>query len=328
MRSMKVVIILMMIGLLTLGLSASASEKTYELTYSNTDSAENPISLGAYKLAELVESRSNGRLKIIVLPNSELGNETEQYKSVRLGIQGITGGTSGGLAAYYPPLGVFDAGYIFKDYDHQKKVTNGSIGKEMIDNCIKESGIRILGFYYQGERHLTTKNKVIKEPSDLKGVKIRTPDVRMYAEVINGMGASATPIAFDEVYTSLQLGVAEGQENPANTILENKFYEVQKYIILTGHMSSVGEIAMSEKKFQELPKDLQDILLQATLEAIEYQEKLIIEKEKTTLDQLKSKGMIVIQPDVEKFRAAVQKYIIPIFEDEWGKGLYEKVSNF
>jgi len=227
------------------------------------------------------------------------------------------------LSRLVPAWGLIAGEYVFKSVDTMFSVLNGPIGDDIKDRLLKKRGVRTLGIGYLGKRHVTA-NKPITRPEDLKGFKIRIPNIPLRKASFVALGASPTPMAFSEVYLALQQGVVDGQENPLAQIVTMKFYEVQKYLILTGHALNPEILLMNEKTFQSLSQAQQTTLLKGA----KVYEKSSFEEFKTLrselLDKVLDGGMIVMKPDLEPFREAVKD--VPYqFEDRWGKGLYDRV---
>ncbi len=289
---------------------------------------------GNLRFADLVRERTGGAVNIQIFPNSQLGNEKDLIEQVKNGVIEMSMPSGGMLAVFdgWQPLGVFGMPYIFKgDTEEEQlpvflKLARGPLFQEIAENAAKKSGIRALdiGWWY-GLRHLTTKSKQVTKVDDLKGLKIRTPDAPVQKLAMTALGAAVTPMPFAELYTALQLGVVDGQENPLNTIYVNKFFEVQKYLTLTGHMTQHQVLIVNDKWFQSLPKELQDILVKSAIEAGDYQNDLQIKANKQNLDDLKAKGMVVNTVNKAEF-ADKTKDAWKEFESQFGKGLYEKVK--
>jgi len=227
------------------------------------------------------------------------------------------------LSRLEPAWGLIAGQYVFKDAESMFKVLSGPIGEEIRNRLITKRNIRVLGIGYLGARHLTA-NKPIYRPEDLKGLKIRIPNIPLRKASFNAWNAAPTPMAFSEVYLALKQGVVDGQENPLPQIIAAKFYEVQKYLILTGHALNPEILLISEKKFQSLPEEYRNILLEGAnvFKETSFEEYNTLKYE--LLEKLLDEGMIVMKPDIEAFREAVKD--VPYqFEEEWGEGLYEKV---
>lgn len=322
-----ILVTLLVISCLNLGLAAS---KPRVLKLAHVNNPTQPIHLTCEKLAELVAERTNNRIQINVFPAGQLGSNPEIFQGVKFGTIEMGVIPPAGLADLTPGYEIYDAGYVFRDFDHFKKVVDGSIGAELAADLIKKGGIRVLGVELLGTRHLTTKNKAIKRPEDLAGMKIRAVEFPIYVAVINAMGGNATPVAFQELFGALQSGIVDGQENPIPSIWSAKLYEVQNYLMLTGHIMAGLTISINERTYKSLSQADQEILAQATKDAIAYGETLLLAEEEEQLKSLQAQGMKVIGPEqglqLEAFKQRVVDQVLPKFENVWGKGLYERIQ--
>ncbi len=286
---------------------------------------DHPFSKGMIRLADLVKKKSNGRLMINIYDSGSLGSEKDIADGIVNGIVDMSFIGPGELGKRFKPIQVLEAPFVFRSVDHMVKVTTGFIGKSMWEQMAKDTGIRVLYAPYYGTRYVTTAKVAVKTPADMKGLKLRTPDMPLYVAVTKAMGANPTPMALSEVYLGLQQGVVDGQENPIPTIYSQKFYEVQKYLILTGHILSVTPIVVSEKKLNSLPADLKKILIDSVNQVGPTINADIEAKEQSLLAEFKKSGMIVVKPNVEAFRKAAQP-VVATFESSWGVGLYQKIQ--
>lgn len=313
-------------AVLLLGLIAPAGAGApITVKYATTVAPDHPNNLAALKFAEIVDRESKGQVKVEVFPAAQLGNEKELIENAMIGSINMFQVGPGALSLFQSEFGIFDCPYIFRDFDHMMKTAKGDIAKDLSAKIEKSRGVRVLslGFYY-GARHLTTRNKAIKEPADLKGMLIRGPDQPIYLEAIRAMGATPTPVAFSDLYMALRQGVVDGQENPIPTIYSYKYYEAQKFIMLTGHMIRTIAVGANAKWFDGLPGDVKALFATAMAESEKFNNDLVHQQEKELLEKLKGLGMTVVQPNVEAFRTAA-KDIPRKFEDKWGKGLYERI---
>ena len=214
-------------------------------------------------------------------------------------------GTSsvGFLASYVPLLGIFDLPYIYRDKAHELRVFDSEIGRE-VDKKLQAQGLRVICYFDAGVRHITNNRQPIRTPTDLQGLRIRVPQTEASIEGFKALGALPTPLAFGEVYLALKQNVVEGQENPLSLVLHNRFYEVQKYLSLTGHQAFIQVLTISEKRWQQLTPQHQLILLESAREAEKYQRQLEAAAEDEVLRELKVRGMQVNNvEDVELFAA-------------------------
>ena len=284
---------------------------------------EHPFVLGMKKTAEIVAQKTNNRIQIQVFPSAQLGTGKDMIEAVVFGSQAMATEGAAMFSQWSPRLSIMEAPYIFRDVDHMYKVMKGPIGQEMQDELVAKRGLRSLGVLYYGVRHLTA-NKPVTKPEDVKGMKLRVPEVPLYLEMARAWGANPTPMAFAELYLALKQGTVDAQENPIPTINSGKFYEVQKYLVLTGHIMVPQFHAISDKLWKSLSPADQKILQDAVDEGIAFSNDMLIKQEQSLVDEFKKKGMQIITPDVEAFRKASMT-AIPKLEEKWGKGLYEKI---
>ena len=309
--------------LITFGISAEAADIV--IKFADTVAPDHPNHLSAVKFAELVAKKTNGKVRVDTFPAAQLGNEKELIEGTMLGSVDMFQASPGALSLFQPEFGILDCPYIFRDLDHVYKTVRGPIGTELAGKIAKSRGIKLLAIdWYYGARHLTTKDKAIYKPADLKGMLIRAPEQPVYLEAVRAMGATPTPVDFSDLYMALKQGTVDGQENPIPTIYTYKFYEAQKYIMLTGHMIRIIAVGINASWFNKLPQDVQVAIEESIAEAGAYNNDLVQKQEKDLIVNLKEQGMIVVEPDVEAFRKASESVHYK-FEDKWGKGLYEKI---
>src|SRR6185369_16548043 len=245
-----------------------------------------PYHTQALWAAEEVKKRTNGRIQIEVFPASTLGKETDINQALSLGTVDIIYTGMAFAGREYPPMSIASGPFIFRDYPHWQHFREGPVFREVAGGYEKKTGHHIVGYTYYGQRHLTA-NKMVQKPEDMKGMKLRVPDAPLFVMFPRAVGANPTPIAFAEVYLALQNGTVDAQENPLPTIDAKKFYEVQKYIILTGHITDglvtiVGAPAWAKlappdrKIFEEV---LKEASAKATSEIIEIEKKMSAEME-------------------------------------------------
>ena len=256
---------------------------------------------------KLIEERSGGRMKLEVYPSEQLAKEVEAIRLIRAGVIDMTI-SAGSLTNFAEILTFSDMPFLLKDTVAMHKLINSSIGKRIEREMIDKIGIRPLGYFQRGERHLTS-NRPIKHPDDLDEIIIRVPNVPPYVVAWKALGAKPTPMAFSEVFSSLQQGTIEAQENPFAMIKNAGFSEVQKYLNLTGHLITWGYPLVGEKQFQRLPEDLKIIFLQAAEEMQIYEHRIFLSNESKVQKQLQDEGMIFVQVDKNAFMEKGEKAI-------------------
>ncbi|MBO3762300.1 sialic acid TRAP transporter substrate-binding protein SiaP [Ciceribacter sp. L1K22] len=254
--------------------------------------------------AEEIAKRTEGRYKIEVFPASQLGKEADINQGLKLGTVDIIISGSSFAARDYKPIGVTYYPYIFRDPSHLLAYTKSDIFKRLTQGYEEATGNHITAVTYYGTRH-TTSNRPIASCADMQGLKIRVPDVPAYLAMPRACGANTTPIAFAEVYLALQNGTVEAQENPLTTIEAKKFYEVQKNIILTGHIVDHLNTVVSKSRWESLSDEDKQIFTEVMQEAASRATKIIEERENGLVADFKAKGINVTEVDRADFENTV-----------------------
>jgi tripartite ATP-independent transporter DctP family solute receptor len=277
------------------------------------------------RIGKRVAETTAGRVTIQAFPASQLGSTKDQIENVALGTQQMTTEGAAAISQFVPALGVVEAPYVWRDAAHLLKVMNGPIGQDLSRQLVEKRGMRVLGTTYYGVRHVTTTKKAVRTVADMQEFKLRVPENDVFLAMARAWGAKPTPMAFGELYLALRQNVVDGQENPLPTIDSGKFFEVQKYLVLTGHILTPRLVLINEKAWQELGAADQKALADAVAEGIAWQNQEIQAREKTLLDKFKQAGMEVIQPDGDSFRKPVLDTVPKLFEAKWGAGLYQRI---
>ena len=256
--------------------------------------------------AEEIKKRTNGKFDIQVFPASSLGKETDINQGMQLGtVDMIISGPSF-AARSYPRLGIAYYPFIFRDGDHLLAYSKSDVFKEIVDGFRAKTGIQITAYTYYGARH-TTSQKAFTDCAGMKGLKIRVPDVPAYRATPEACGANPTPIAFAEVYLALQNGTVDAQENPLTTIEAKKFYEVQKHIMLTGHIVDGLTTQVAPHIWTKLSDAEKKIFSDVALEAAARASAQIKQRESELVEEFKKKGITVHQVNRQSFVDAVLK---------------------
>ncbi|WP_037085944.1 sialic acid TRAP transporter substrate-binding protein SiaP [Neorhizobium vignae] len=266
-----------------------------------------------------IAKRTNGRYKIDVYPASQLGKEADINQGLKLGTVDIIISGSSFAARDHKPIGVTYYPYIFRDPSHLLAYTKSDVFKKLAKGYEDKTGNHIVALSYYGTRH-TTSNRPISKCGDMAGLKMRVPDVPAYLAMPRACGANTTPIAFAEVYLALQNGTVEAQENPLTTIEAKKFYEVQKNIVLTGHIVDHLNTVVSKTRWASLSDEDKKIFTDVMLEAAARTTKTIEAREKALVDEFKKKGLTVTEVDKADFEKNV---IDKVKLDDFG---YEKAD--
>jgi tripartite ATP-independent transporter DctP family solute receptor len=256
--------------------------------------------------AEEIKKRSNGKFDIQVFPASTLGKETDINQGLQLGtVDMIISGPSF-AARSYPRFGIAYYPFIFRDGDHLLAYAKSAVFKEMVDEFRAKTGIQVTAYTYYGARH-TTAQKAFTNCEGMKGIKIRVPDVPAYTATPKACGANPTPIAFAEVYLALQNGTVEAQENPLTTIEAKKFFEVQKAIMLTGHIVDGLTTQIAPHVWSKLSDAEKTLFTDVTREAAARATAEIKKREGELVEEFKKKGLQVVNVDRKSFQDAVLK---------------------
>lgn len=258
--------------------------------------------------ADEIKKRSGGKYQIDVYPASQLGKENDINQGLALGTVDMIISGSSFAAKSFPRIGVTYYPYTFRDVNHLLAYTKSDIYKELTAGYEQKSGNHIVSTTYYGVRH-TSSNKPIAKCADMKGLKIRVPDVPAYLAMPRACGANTTPIAFAEVYLALQNGTVEAQENPLPTIEAKKFFEVQKHIVLTGHIVDHLNTVVSGALWKKLPDADKAMFTAVAQEAAEKASQEVAAKEKELVATFKAKGLMVTEVDKNEFRDTVLKNV-------------------
>lgn len=298
--------------------------QTLQLGYIMADN--DPGDLGAKKFKEIVEERTAGEIEIALQGNSLLGGEQTLWEGMEIGSVDMALTGVGPISFFTPEYAGVQMYYGIRDQEHLDKVFGGEIGDEIETALLQAKGGRILDWWHRGARQ-TTANKPVRTPEDLAGVKIRTPEGRLYLEAWNAFGASPTPMALGELFTGLEQGVVDAQENPLALIATNSFDEVQSHVSLTAHQYAPYMLAISERKWSSLSPENQQILQEAAVEAGTYEKQVVAESEKEYKKELEERGMTVVEDvDVDRFRDIMLETAEKLeAEGLWKEGLYQRM---
>lgn len=275
------------------------------ITFANvtSDSAKD----AGVKFKEVVEAESNGSISVNVFPDNQLGDDRAAIEATQSGDIDIGVSSTSPLASMYADFYIFDAPYLFLNTDEVYAALDGEVGQKILDG-MEGIGLKGLAFWENGFRNLSNNDEPVTKPEDLKGLKIRTMENQIHLEAWKALGANPTPMAFQELFTALQQGTVDGQENPLGIIDANKFEEVQKNVTLTQHVYTPYIVTMNLEKYNSLTDDQKAIIEKAIEESIKVQREASQNYEKQILEGFESKDVNVIElTDDEK--AAFQKVI-------------------
>ncbi len=274
-------------------------------------------------LAKEVEKRTSGRIKIQPFYSGSLGGERESIEAVQLGTQELTFTSTGPIPNFVPEARILDIPFLFRDKAHARAVLDGPIGQEMLAK-FEAKGFKALAWGENGVRHMTNSKRAVNAPEDLKGLKMRTMENPVHVAAYKGLGIVSTAMAFPEVFTALQQGTVDGQENPLSVIMAAKLDQVQKYMSLTGHVYSPAIFLMNKGAFDKLAAADKQVFIDSAKEAVKANRVRVDEDDANGVALLRSKGMQVIDVDKAKFVAALAA-VNAEFEKQFGKANIDKI---
>lgn len=287
----------------------------YKLRYAHMNSSESVTGIQAELFAKLVSERTKGIVEIQVFPSSLLGDLWEMVDQVRDGTVALHHNTMAGIGSIFEPISVLDTPYIYRDVDHLMKVVdveNSSVMKRLNERIIKEQGVRILYNFYFGTRHLTC-DRAIYTPTDLKDLKIRAIPFPIYLAAVKALGATATPIDWSEVKEALSKGVVNGQENPVDVIVNNRLFDYQSHLMLTGHILAAESVVINEQIWQQFSNRVKFIIKEVAKEVSVYATNLTLDREQKNLETIREAGMEIIGQkqglDKNAFRSRTRKIL-------------------
>jgi tripartite ATP-independent transporter DctP family solute receptor len=301
MKSAQSFLLAMLVAAFTPGVAHA--QTTIKLGYATSPTSH--YGVGSSVFCEEVEKRTSGRYKCQQFPNSALGGEREMIEAVQLGTLDIVNTSTGPIGNFVPEVNIVDIPFLFRDYDHARKVMDGPIGDELRAK-FPAKGLIALAWTENGFRHMTNSKHAINTPDDVKGLKVRTMQNKVHIQAFQSIGVQPTPMAFPELFTALQQGTVDGQENPIPVILSAKFAQVQKYLTLTGHVYSPALIIVSPALWNKLSDADKKAFTEAGKAASAAQRKKVNDDEASGIDELRKAGMqVVTNPDGNAFRRAM-----------------------
>ena len=322
---MKSIVKTLLVTAVTAVMATSANAADLVLKFGHVGKPGSLFDMSANEFARIANAKLAGKAKVQVYGSSQLGKDKELLQKLKLG-QIDFSLPSSVMSSVSDEFGVFEMPYIIQSRDHMKKV-QAALG-DTFQEAAGAKGYHILSYWENGFRHITNNTRAINVPADLQGVKLRTPKGAWRVKMFKLYGANPTPMAFSEVFTALQTGVIDGQENPYAQIASAKFQEVQKYLSITGHVYTPAYVLTSKSGFTKLPADVQAALREAAVETQAYVYETAARLENELLTVIKDAGVAVNTADKAAFIAASK----PVYDDyassvKGGDALITKVQN-
>ncbi|WP_114972697.1 TRAP transporter substrate-binding protein [Rhodoferax ferrireducens] len=304
--------------------ATAAAQTTMKISISIAQNSHQGVAIDTF--AKEVEKRTAGRYKIQPFYSGSLGGERESIEAVQLGTQELTFSSSGPVPNFVPDAKILDIPFLFRDKAHARAVLDGPIGQEMLAK-FDSKGFKALAWGENGIRHMTNSKRAVNAPEDLKGLKMRTMENPVHVAAYKGLGIVTTPMAFPEVFTALQQGTVDGQENPLSVIMSAKLDQVQKHLTLTGHVYSPGIFLMNKASFDKLSAADKQAFLDAAKEGVKANRARVDEDDAKGVSELRSKGMNVVE-NVDKAKFVTM--LAPVnaeFEKQFGKANIDRIRN-
>lgn len=305
---MKILLlILLLFCLISAGCKKETDVKSIKVAHGLDQT--HPVHLAMLFMADKIKEKSGGKLTLTIYPSQQLGTERECLELLQIGSLGMTKVSSSVLEGFVPLYKVFSLPFIFESDEHKFKVFESALGKQILA-APEKFWLRGLCFYDAGSRSFYTKDKPVRTPDDLKGLKIRTQESATSVKMVNELGGSATPIAWGELYTALQQGVVDGAENNPPSFYTSHHYEVCKYYSLNEHTSVPDVLLISTVIWNDLTAQEKEWLQQAADESYLYQKDLWKKATLEALEEVKKSGVKILYPDKEPF----QTKTLPLLE--------------
>jgi len=283
-----------------------------------------PYNQGLVAYGEMLKERTDGKFSIEVYPDAQLGSEREIIEGIQMGTIDVTVVSTAPLAGFSDAFLVTDLPFIFEDKPHAYRVLDGEIGQSIFDQ-LEGTGIKGLAFWENGFRNITNSRRPIEVPEDMEGLKIRTMENQIHMDSFRQVGADPTPMAFGELFTALQQGTVDGQENPLPIISVSRFYEVQDHLALTGHFYAPAPLLVSGALWDSLTDEEKEIFQEAANEATGIQRDMIQEMDDRLVEELEAEGMQITTPDVAPWQEAMAP-VYEQWEDTIGADLIQQIQ--
>lgn len=298
------------LALMTAG-PALAEIRDQTVKFASANNKGHPQVTGMEKFAELVKEKSGGKIEVKLFPGGTLGGDVQTVSALQGGVIEMTVLNAGILASNVKEFGAVDLPFLFDSGEEADKVMDGPFGTSLMER-LPATGLVGVAYWELGFRNLTNNRHPVTKLEDIKGLKIRTIQSPIPVELFNALGANAVPLPYTELYTALETGTVDGQENPSANIINAKFYEVQKYMTLTRHQYNPQIVLVSKKFWDGLNDEEKTILQQAAVEARDFQRKVSREQDAAALEEIRKTGMEVSElspEETQKLRDAVKPMI-------------------
>lgn len=301
------------------------------LSLGNIDAVTNPANIACEKFVELVAEKSNGRIQINLFPASQLGSAPEQLENVRMGSQDMLEATLVFWGEYQKDWNILSLAFLWQSREHLSAFLNSELEKEIEKKFAEEQNVVLISKNWFRPFNMISTKKRVDELADLKGLKMRVPEIEMYKKNWEAMGCKATPVSWGEVYLALQQDVVEGVDLPIDFLKGMKFYEVAPYVTMTRHLFTNAAVHINKNKWESLPKLAQEILIEAANEAGDFYTNLSEGSYKQDIRQIEAEEDVefieLSENEMVKFRAEAKNLAEELAsKGYWSEGLYEEIQ--
>jgi TRAP-type transport system periplasmic protein len=300
---------------------------SYDIKFGIGLAEDSPQALSVDYFGEILDQRSDGRIDVQLFPNSQVGDDLQMMNALQSGTLEMTYPSTSPATSIVPELRLFDLPFLFPEPEDADAVLDGEIGQQMLDG-FDGSGITGLAWAENGYRQLTNSQRAVSSPDDVSGLRVRVMENPIQVSIWETLGANPTSMAFGEVFSALEQGVVDGQENPWSTILTSRFDEVQDHGSQTRHVYTPFLILIGEEFYEGLPQEDQDLIQEAAVQAAQYQRTISREYDTYAKEELANRGMEITELSDEEL-AAFQEAVQPVYEqwqDEIGADLVQSVQ--
>jgi tripartite ATP-independent transporter DctP family solute receptor len=312
-------------GMAAACLCAAQAQTVVKIGYATT--ATSHYGVGSNAFCEEIDKGTQGRYKCQQFPSGALGGEREMVEAVQLGTLDLVNTSTGPVGNFVPEVKIVDIPFLFRDYEHARKVLDGPVGQDLLTK-FPAKGLVALAWTENGFRHMTNSKRAIVKPSDAAGLKMRTMENKVHMEGYRAFGIQPTPMAFPEVFGALQQGTVDGQENPIPVILASKFSQVQKHLSLTGHVYSPALILTSPRLMAKLSDADKKVFYEAGKKAAVAQRKKVNDDESSGIAQLEKDGMSVVKSvDGQSFRDTLKPAYVS-YAKEFGADNIRRIQDY
>lgn len=306
----------------------TANESTEKMTFRIGIglSESHPQYKGLVKFKEVLEAESNGKYDVQIFANGTVGDDRSMMEMLQLGTLDATNPATAVIANFVPEFAVFDFPFLFPNEQVADQVLDGPVGQELLDK-LQAQGIVGLNYWELGFLNITNSKREVRTSEDFKGLKIRTMENQVHLDTLRALGANPTPMAFSELFTALQQGTVDGQQNPPATVVAQKFYEVQPYMTLTQHVYGPFVFMMSKMYWDKLSDEDKQLFMKAANAGRDEERRLIREENMQNLKTLEEQGMSIVElapGEREKLQQLVQP-VIDQYADSVGRDLVDKI---